>query len=724
MRKFIYIFLVIVIGFVLAPRIAHACWNCGYAGRIWCDGTTLKECVSCGGTCYYWEGLFRLYRNDCCTSDDTGGGSFGPCDFSCCPEYGPRLWARDIGTCAPPPACSGVLTLTPTCVASGTTVTASVTGVTNATSVTFYASSGTTFRIYTGTQSGSTWTAPISTSVFSPGTVAVSVLMSGPGGSNVFCANGSFTVAALPSAPTSLQVVPVCGGAGPAARFSWLDTPVAALKFILRVDNAEDGAWVGPYDYWRYVPQSLGSCSYSTSFNPMTGATATTANCAVTLDSTTPANGGGGFRFGNYVAFSVQTVDGCDVPKSSTTYPAFDFYNNITGRLFVTAGDCSENPASSTITDTSKTGVELRSTDSYGASEVWTSFPSSGVYTFSNATSCTSISSLSVQGVLKPTNPDFKYEPACAKESISSNFTTSGDSTFWANPAYALQMSDVTIDLGFRLVNGLSIGWFTSKGGVVFSGSDISETVPSAPAGLSGHLMDANTPDGIALSKGGLDVETTQGEERVVAADGSYIENMNSSFTLIPEGFSYDAPGSAIAINGLSAGLNPDNTYVIDASKLTAYIDTGNGYNCNSVLTKQGTLSLYVRDDGWPLRINKGFCAFGNDLRRVVLIVARSVEIGRAVDGIGATIISAGDIKVIGTTNATTDPDRILNVRGALISGKIVRFQRNLGEMNSYPAEIVQYDPRYIYSLSQHIRENPEVHPSLSLSHVEWVVED
>lgn len=75
--------------------------------------------------------------------------------------------------------------------------------------------------------------------------------------------------------------------------FTWNETPGGADEYILRVNHASDG-WIGGNDYWLRVPTNIGRCDGTT--------------CTVTLDATTPTQGGNPFQSGDYVDFSVETI--------------------------------------------------------------------------------------------------------------------------------------------------------------------------------------------------------------------------------------------------------------------------------------------------------------------------------------------------------------------------------------------------------------------------------
>ena len=300
--------------------------------------------------------------------------------------------------------------------------------------------------------------------------------------------------------------------------------------------------------------------------------------------------------------------------------------------------------------------------------------------------------------------------------------------------------------------------WVTTIFGDFYTGSLISEfpdptdyVAPWTPPSLSfeRNPADSDTTDVATLSSNGIDItssDTTQGYSPASQSNfsvefASFDETWPPNFTGRPPADAINLPlsGSCDDIFITSGDqLDTVQAYEGDVNCIEDAINntstSANGYQ----LANDGVAVVYVTGSG-DLRITDEFLT-DNDDYRVVLVtgpdvdvkIDRGLSLAALPDWTSTPLIEAAFV-VVGTMeyegvallpigDIVADPDDSIMVEGPVV-GRNIQFNRNLGPLNSYPAEIIQYNNKFIYDLTQQERQSASGgnYSGLFVIDVDWI---
>ena len=392
----------------------------------------------------------------------------------------------------------------------------------------------------------------------------------------------------------------------------------------------------------------------------------------------------------------------------------------VQGYLWDATGvSCSANPAVRAITpsDINEPNINVRIT---GVPQLpWTPSASDYNYSVPNVPHEDGVSRVITTTNFTPASlPNFRYNLACVEGNAASLVGSSASFQTTPDPLNI-------VNLGYKLV---STGWYTSVDGDVYGGyTDGSDITPSIQMGLpeassiptfDGYLIEG---EGTVFANASLRVTDSNGADRY-SSSGKAIELLHNTNTW-PESYNYNPPANAVMLNDNNEciqafngviDLDTDKVYVANASCVNAGINAAGGtYSVNSVDGGR-IVVFYIVDVGTSTVVfNRDFVSDSDN--RIVFISQAAIEIDESVRtsaptpssnlNIGAAILSRGGITFPGTSDALSDPDDSVVVEGPLVvggtTGPTINFDRDRGADNVYPAEVVVYNPDYLYYLTE-----------------------
>ncbi len=293
--------------------------------------------------------------------------------------------------------------------------------------------------------------------------------------------------------------------------------------------------------------------------------------------------------------------------------------------------------------------------------------------------------------------PNFKYRLACVNGDKKNSI------------AVDAQTSPTTLHLGYNLA---SVGWFHVMDGDVFGGCiedncaySISLGVPATTEGsFESSLLSG---EGLVVGNSDLSVKNPDGSNAFTSESNDYYAtNVDGSTSYWPESFNFNAPSFADDVsscnNMFDGGLEAGKVYKVSRSCAQDGIDDlgGSNYRING----NGVAVVYVESDGTSLTFDDNFRSNNQNQRRVVFITESAVEFAKEIGDdsptnstrphIEASIIAKDDITFLSETNGT---DKTIIVEGPLVTKDgSIKFERDRGTNNGYPAEVIKYNPLYI----------------------------
>jgi len=305
--------------------------------------------------------------------------------------------------------------------------------------------------------------------------------------------------------------------------------------------------------------------------------------------------------------------------------------------------------------------------------------------------------------------PNFKYHLACVN----------GDETRTAS--FDAQTDPTTVHLGFEL---FSAGWFNVIDGDVFGGcfncvDGISVGIPFEDDVLGGFTDALVAGAGSVFSNGSLSIKNPDGDDQIVNDnDEHFAENMYDSSLGETEGhanfwsddFSFNAPDDSEEVSDCSDFFNDSleagSTYEADTDCINdALSNSGGSYS----LSEDGVAVVYITD--FDTLEFEGEFKSSNDDRRVLFVTSGDVlfsgDLGEVAPTsssdpvVEAGIIAEASIVFESNGNEPAD-DTTIVVEGPLVSKDgTVDFDRDRGELNGYPAQVVIFNPIYLKELKE-----------------------
>lgn len=333
--------------------------------------------------------------------------------------------------------------------------------------------------------------------------------------------------------------------------------------------------------------------------------------------------------------------------------------------------------------------------------------------------------------------PNFRYQLTCA---WGNNASVTGTSVRFDTTSTSVN----TVHLGYKLV---STGWFTSVNGNVYGGyTDGSNITPSVEVGIplaadiplfNGYLIEGAK---VVIGNESLSVKNPLGNTRY-SSSGKAIKLLHANDTW-PQSYDFIPPSNAVSLSFDDCAaamygdytLHTDKVYLVTTQCLLSGFNTSAGdYVVDSV--NGGRIAvMYVRPAGANvLRFNRDIKSSNNN--RILFVSQAPVEIVRNI-GVAApslstppnlevSIISKGGIRFIGTTDSLNSPDTSLVIEGPLVTGgasnATIHFDRDRGTNNGHPAEVVVYNPDYLYYLTKQERDSTRPnYTGLSVAKINW----
>ncbi len=149
-----------------------------------------------------------------------------------------------------------------------------------------------------------------------------------------------------------------------------------------------------------------------------------------------------------------------------------------------------------------------------------------------------------------------------------------------------------------------------------------------------------------------------------------------------------------------------------------------------------GVAVVYITGTN-PVIINRPVRS--QDRSRILLVSAAPIDVIRAVGdptpSVGSRahvelgILAQRNVTFIGTADEINDPDTTIVVEGPLVVGDktlvpLVKFDRDRGSTNNYPAHMVNYNEDYLVTLAKQVRASNALNAyGLSVVNISWEVE-
>ena len=300
---------------------------------------------------------------------------------------------------------------------------------------------------------------------------------------------------------------------------------------------------------------------------------------------------------------------------------------------------------------------------------------------------------------------NFKYGLSCVNGS-GSDIVSSSCATI------DVDSSTQTYNLGYKMI---SSGWFNVIDGDVFGGctscvDSISIGIPSEDDILGSFADSLISGVGAVFANGSLSIKNPSGDDRYVNDDNEYYAESMENSEFWSDDFSFNAPDGSEEVSDCSDFFNDSleagSTYEADTDCINdALSNSGGSYS----LSEDGVAVVYITD--FDTLEFEGEFKSSNDDRRVLFVtngdVLFSGDLGEVAPTsssdpvVEAGIIAEASIVFESNGNEPAD-DTTIVVEGPLVSKDgTVDFDRDRGELNGYPAQVVIFNPIYLKELKE-----------------------
>jgi len=353
--------------------------------------------------------------------------------------------------------------------------------------------------------------------------------------------------------------------------------------------------------------------------------------------------------------------------------------------------------------------VRVRTPSNTVITTVPVNYTGDGSYTASGIPKGTTIGSVCFLGTVHSNISDATYKSVCPAADKCQSFGVSG----------LVLNADRTVNLGFAISSDL-IGWYTSLSGDIFSGGNISKTMPTSPAGgFSNYLSQINSGGSAAGSVFASSTISITGN-RVAQSTAPYVSNLGSTNPLLAVSGFVAPPASGSTSFTLGSTLNPNTIYYYPPDDPALVIPEGTNYQ----ISGNGVAVVYV-DNDLTFQGDYRVSGVGAQTKRVMFIVRGNVTIAPTVGyalstepllssrpNIEASLISYGNVTFSAGSTAPV-------VEGPLVANNII-FGRDRGLANSYPSEVIVYNPIYLIELSSKLKAGTLSYPGITMINTLW----
>ncbi len=226
-----------------------------------------------------------------------------------------------------------------------------------------------------------------------------------------------------------------------------------------------------------------------------------------------------------------------------------------------------------------------------------------------------------------------------------------------------------------------------------------------------------------------MSIKNSSGNNAFTSEGNDYFaSNVDGGNTYWPKSFDFNAPADATSIsscgNMFSGNLDAGKVYKASRACVQSGIDGLSGdYRING----NGVAVIYVESDGTSLVFDSNFRSNNQNQRRLMFVSEAPVEFTSDIGEdaptantrahVEASIISKDDTTFLAKATSGTDTTVIVEGPLATKEGAIV-FNRDRGTSNTYPAEIIKYNPLYLTAFKN------ASHTAVQVFDISWKLEN